>query len=321
MKNLWIWIIITGLLGSVAVVSAVSPENTGGDQGWYVIHCNVYGANVYFDDSFVGAIQQGTLTVPALTTGTYKTLTVRKSGYTTYTQNLTILPGKGMSVDLYATLNPLPETTPTVFGGDMGWYIVRCNIDGAAVSFDGIDEGTISHGMLYVPVYTTATPFQQYTVTKDGYISYTGTIRSYPGKGESVDLYATLNPSAGPTATAPGSIGGDIGWYVVHSNADGANVTFDNDPKGTISQGILRVQVYVTGTPYKTYTVSKSGYTTFTKSIDQYPAKGETIDLNGALTAVTPTPTATAKSPLPLEVTVAAILGTMGILRCSGKRE
>ena len=126
------------------------------------------------------------------------------------------------------------------------------------VSFDGVDEGTISHGVLYVPVYTTGTPFQGYIVTKDGYTTFAGTIRSYPGKGEAVDLYATLNPSAGQTATA-GSIGGDIGWFVVHSNIDGANVPFDNDYKGTISQGILRVQVYVTGTPYRTYTVSKPG--------------------------------------------------------------
>ena len=146
MKSLWIWIIIAGAVGSAALISSAAGQGTGGDQGWYVVHCNVYGANVYFDNNFVGTIQQGTLTFPALTTGSYQTLTVRKNGYTTYTQNLTLAPGKGESVDLYATLNPLPDTTPTIIGGDMGWYIVRCNIDGATVTFDGIVEGTIDPG-------------------------------------------------------------------------------------------------------------------------------------------------------------------------------
>ena len=70
MKNLWIWIIVAGLLGPAAVAPAASAQSTGGDMGWYVIHCNIYDANVYLDDSFVGTISQGTLTVPALTTGT-----------------------------------------------------------------------------------------------------------------------------------------------------------------------------------------------------------------------------------------------------------
>ena len=147
MKSVLIFIIIAGLLVSVAVVSAASAQDTGGDMGWYVIHCNIYGVNVYLDDRFVGTISQGTLTVPALTTGTYKTLTVRKNGYTTYTQNLTIVPGKGMSVDIYATLNPIPDTTPTVVGGI--WDGISCGATSMArqVTFDGIDEGTISHGI------------------------------------------------------------------------------------------------------------------------------------------------------------------------------
>ena len=227
MKSLWYLIIIVGLLGSAAVVSAETDQSTG-DMGWYVIHCNVYDASVYLDDRFVGTIPQGSLTVPALTTGSYKTLTVSKNGYTTYSQAITVLPGKGMSID----------------------------------------------------------------------------------------LYATLNPASGPTTTTLAPIGGDIGWYVIHSNVEGANVSFDNTPRGIISQGILRVQVYVTGTPYSTYTISKAGYIPFTGSIVNYPAKGETIDLNGTLTASAPAATATQKSPLPLEVTgIAVLFGLLEILR------
>jgi hypothetical protein len=319
MKSLLFWIVIAGVLGSASAVSAATDLSVSGDQGWYVIHCNIYGADVYLDDHFVGTIPQGTLTVPALTNGNYTTLTVRKNGYTTSTQELTVMPGKGQSIDLYATLNLQPQATTSI-GGDMGWYIVRCNINGATVFFDGTDKGTIGEGLLYVPVYTTGTPYQQYTVKKDGYSTFVGTIKSYPGKGESVDLYATLNPVSAPTASTQGGIGGDIGWYVVHSNVNGAMVSFDNETKGTISEGILRVQVYVTGTPYKSFTVTKSGYTPFTGLIDRYPAKGETVDLIGTLSVVTPTETSATKSPLPLEITcIAIILVAIGIIRNAGK--
>jgi hypothetical protein len=321
MKGLWYLIMVGILLGSVSAVSAQTDQGTGGDMGWYVIHCNVYDSNVYLDGRFVGTILQGTLTVPALTTGAYKTLTVKKNGYTTYNETISVLPGKGMSVDLYATLNPAPDATPTSVGGDMGWYIVRSNVDGATVYFDGVDKGTVTAGMLYVPVYVTATPYREYTVKKDGYTTFVGQITRYPAKAESIDLYATLNPTSPATATTPAGIGGDIGWYVVHSNVEGANVTFDNDPKGTISQGILRVQIYVTGTPYRNYTVSKSGYVPFTGMITQYPAKGETIDLPGTLAVATPTQTPSPKSPLPLGVTgLALVLGMICVIRSAGKK-
>jgi hypothetical protein len=322
MKNLWYLIMVAMLLGSVTTVSAQTDQSTGGDMGWYVVHCNVYDSNVYFDDRFVGTILQGTLTVPALTTGSYKILTVKKNGYTTFNQTISVLPGKGMSVDLYATLNPAPDTTPTSVGGDMGWYIVRCNVDGAIVYFDGVDKGTITSGMLYVPVYVTATPYREYSVKKDGYTTFVSQITRYPAKAESIDLYATLNPTSLTTATTPVVIGGDMGWYVVHSNAEGANVSFDNDPKGTISQGILRVPVYVTGTPYRTYIVSKSGYIPYNGIITQYPAKGETIDLTGTLTVATPTQTPTPKSPLPVGITaLALVLCMICVMRSAGKKQ
>jgi hypothetical protein len=275
----------------------------GGDQGWYVIHCNVYGANVYFDDKFVGTVQMGTLTIPASTTGTpYKTIRVQKYGYSTFVDSITQVPGQGESVDLYATLNQLPLTTQTSVGGDMGWYVVHCNIEGAHVQFDGSDKGDITQGVVYVPVYSTGTPYQGFTVEKDGFTPYKGTISNVPGKGETIDLYATLNPVATTVATpvTTGTTGGDIGYYAVHANVDGADVSFDNDVKGQISMGRLVVPVYVTGTPYKMFAVYKEGYIPFTGAIDQYPKKGETIDLNATLSpaasVTTAVPSATQKS-------------------------
>jgi hypothetical protein len=304
MKNEYLIVVILAMLISLCMFP-VSADNTtaGGDQGWYVIHCNVYGSDVYFDDKYIGTVQMGTLSFPASTTGTpYKKIRVQKHGYSPFVDSITQVPGKGGSVDLYATLNQLPDTTPTVIGGDVGWYVVHCNIDGATVMFDDSDRGVIMQGVVYVPVYSTGTPFREYTVKKDGYTTFSGTIANVPGKGETIDLYATLNPVATPTTTQV-KVGGDIGWYAVHCNIDGATVAFGNDAKGQVAQGNLTVMVYVTGTPYKTFTVYKTGYVPFTGTIDQYPGKGETIDLFATLNPVVtnttlPASTQTQKSPV-----------------------
>ena len=190
---------------------------------------------------------------------------------------------------------------------------MRCNVDGASVFFDDTELGTIAQGVLYVPVYTTAAPYRSFTVKKDGYSTFTGNIPSVPGRGESVDLYATINPLALTTSTGtPRLIGGDIGWFVVHSNVDGATVSFDNDPKGTITNGTLRVQVYVTGTPYRSYAVYKSGYVPFAGVIDARPGKGEITDLNAILApylnATSPAPAQTTKSPVPTWIAASALV-------------
>lgn len=197
---------------------------------------------------------------------------------------------------------------PTTVGGDQGWYEVMCNVDGATVYFNSQNVGQIQNGVLYVPVYSTGTPYTTYSVQMAGYTPYTGQINSVPGKGEFVTLYATLNPVA--TATPEQPIGGNVGWYVVNCNVDGATVFFDTTNVGQIAQGTLTVQVYVTGTPYKTYSVQMPGYTTFNAQITQYPAKGEKVNLYATLnplpTAV-PTTTAT-KAPLPAGIIVAGVM-------------
>lgn len=186
----------------LAVLPAGAEAPIGGDQAWYAVHCNVDGAKVYFDGEYKGDIQGNVLNVPVYTTGTpYKTYSVQKEGYTTFSDSIPGVPGKGDTFDLYATLNPTQPTQPPLIGGDIGWFTVHCNVDGASVSFDNTPQGAITNGILTVQVYTTATPFRTYTVTMPGYQTYTGTIDRYPGKGETVDLYATLNPAPTPTPT------------------------------------------------------------------------------------------------------------------------
>lgn len=200
------------------------------------------------------------------------------------------------------TVGLVPASAQQAIGGDQGWYAVHCNVDGAQVFFDEDYKGVIQSGVLTVPVYTTGTPYKEYTVQKEGYTTYTNSITGVPQKGQTIDLYATLN-LAQPTG---GPIGGDQGWYAVHCNVNGATVMFDNDVKGVIANGVLTVPVYVTGTPYRTYSVTMTGYTPFTAAITQYPAKGETVDLYSTLNPATTT--APTQGPLGI-ATVAGALG------------
>jgi hypothetical protein len=148
-------------------------------------------------------------------------------------------------------------------------------------------------------------------VSKDGYTTYSASLDGVPAAGETIDLYATLNPTVPAT---PVVIGGNQGWYKVNCNVDGAQVTFDNDVKGVITQGSLTVPVYTTGTPYQTYSVSAPGYVTYTSTVTQFPAKGETINLYATLNPQ-PTPVPATKSPLPLEISCAAVvIGALGMV-------
>ncbi len=197
----------------------------------------------------------------------------------------------------------------TPIGGNQGWYTVHCNVDGAQVYFDGQYKGDIAGGVLSVPVYTTGTPYKNYEVTKTGYTTYSGTPAPVPGIGETINLYATLNPVV---PTTPAVIGGSQGWYQVNCNVNGAQVTFDNTVAGTITQGSLTVPVYVTGTPYRTYSVSMPGYVTYTSPVNAYPAAGETVQLYATLNPQ-PTTAPTTKSPLPAALIIIGI-GIAGIL-------
>ncbi|MGD0080138.1 MAG: PEGA domain-containing protein [Methanoregula sp.] len=307
MKILHLIIVLAIIFILACMPLASADESAAGNQGWYVIHCNVYGADIYFDDKYVGRFQAGTMTVPASITGTpYKTIRVQRYGYITYTSSLTLVPGTDQTVDLNVTLDPISSITPTQtpVGSDTGRYVVHSNIEGATVLFDGVNMGIISGGNLTVPVYSTGTIYQSYTVQKDGYTTYSGEIGSVPQKGETIDLYSSLNPVAA-VLTTPAGAGGAVGWFVVHSNIDGASVSLDNDPMGVIMNGNLLIPVSANGTPYKTFTVYKSGYIPFTSTIDTHPAQNRTVDLYATLNPQTAT---TPKSMLPPGVSVLALL-------------
>ncbi len=82
-------------------------------------------------------------------------------------------------------------------------------------------------------------------------------------------------------------IGGDKGYFLVHSNVDGAEVYFNGRYRGIIENGTFLATIYLTAGPVYNYTVQKQGYSTFTAPITAYPPKDGTLDLYADLEPVT----------------------------------
>jgi hypothetical protein len=173
----------------------------GGNQGWYMFHCHADGAQVYLDDDFKGIIVDDELSVPVYSTAApYSRYTVTYEAYgfhQSVTRSVPAVPQKGETIDIYVDITPVPTPVPTIqpkpIGGDEGWFDVYCNVDGATVAFDNEIKGSISGNLLVVPIYTTGTPYTSVTVSAPDYETMTEPISYYPGKGETVDLYITLN--------------------------------------------------------------------------------------------------------------------------------
>jgi hypothetical protein len=305
---------------NLEITVSLTPKPTGSGTGWITVHSNVDGAAVAFNGLTKGTISGGVFTLEVSTTGTpYTTYSVSKSGYVTDSGSVT-MPSDGQTSDIYATLNPKPVTAPTTepttaatpIGGDVGWYAISCNVNGASVSFDSGYKGTISGGTLSVPVYSTGTPYTTYSVSKSGYVTVTGTLPAAPAKGQTVTIRVTLSPSgtlaptAQPTATSA-PLGSGQGYIVIHANVDGATVTVGSFTAGTIKNGVLRVPVSTTGTPYSAFTVSKAGYATATGTVPRQPSAGETVDMYVTLTAEQ-TPVPTTQSPVALPICLAGVL-------------
>jgi hypothetical protein len=105
---------------------------------------------------------------------------------------------------------------------------------------------------------------------------------------------ATREPTRIPTTeitiTIEPTLGGGKGWIDTYGNVDGATVYFDGVSQGTISGGILSVAVTPTGSPVRTISVSKSGYTTWSGPLSRMPASGEHVAVYATINPIT-TPT------------------------------
>ena len=154
------------------------------------------------------------------------------------------------------------------------------------------EQAAIDATLTLIPVTPTPTP--TLTPTPTPTITATPTPTPTQTPTPTPTITATPTPTATPIITAvptattvPGS---GKGWIRVDCNVDGAVVTFDSSyPGGTIAQGSSTTEVATTGTPFKTVTVTKSGYQTFSGPVTSWPADGETVTLYATLN-LNPTP-------------------------------
>ncbi len=102
-----------------------------------------------------------------------------------------------------------------------------------------------------------------------------------------------------PPAMCAETLGGDQGWYDIHTNVDGASIYFDGEYKGITSGGILSVAVYSTASPYSTVTASKDGYSSASSSLPTMPGAGEHQAVYLTLNQIQPTTGAISISSTP----------------------
>lgn len=99
-------------------------------------------------------------------------------------------------------------------------------------------------------------------------------------------LSAVLIFNAAAVTTTP--IGGDMGTYRIHCNVEAAKVFFDGEFKGNITSGILDVPVYLTGTPYRSFSIEKEGYYPYSGQIHSIPVKGSVVNIYATMSAIPP---------------------------------
>jgi hypothetical protein len=256
--------------------------------GWLTILSTPSGAEVSIDGRPAGVTP---VTGRELGAGTHA-IRITLAGYETYQSAKELHTGEQGAVD--ATLTPVPVTTvpttrvttrptgvptssPTIpcIGCDKGWIRVNCNVNGATVSFDDLSSGcTITGGSCDTEVGTTSTPFRTFSVQKPGYKLFTGPVTSWPAKGETVNLYATLNPEPTPS----------YGNIQVGSHPSGAVVTLD----GGSWQYTPATFTSVTAGTSHSLQISMSGYQPYGTSV--YVTAGQTETVNAYLVPNSPQP-------------------------------
>ena len=178
------------------------PSSTlpGPEVGWLSITSTPSAASVEIDGKLAGVTP---VIGRELGAGTSHTVRISMDGFEPYATSVTVSAGEEAAVDgtLIQLPTPVPTTVPTVvpthepIGGGKGWISVSANVDGAVVAFDNNAPGcTIAAGSCDTEVTVTGTPYRTFIVRRAGFSTYTGDVTGWPQQGETVHLYATLNP-------------------------------------------------------------------------------------------------------------------------------
>jgi outer membrane protein assembly factor BamB len=160
-----------------------------------------------------------------------------------------------------------------------------------------------------IPNATVRNPVHTYTA--EGTFNVTLTISNSAGSSTLVRQHMIM-------AVPPIITGGGKGYYLIHSNVEGAKVYFNHDwYVGNITNGTLLVQTCLTCTPVRTFTVQKCGYFPLTQNITRHPHQDEVIDLYANLTAprepIIPDFTANVTEASAPPLTVAFTLHAVGV--------
>jgi hypothetical protein len=257
-------------------------EPPGPQVGWLTIVSTPSGAEVLLDGEAAGVTP---VTGRELDAGTH-IIRIIMAGYQPYQTRKAIGAGEQAAVD--AELEEVPVTaTPTAppfspcVGCDKGWIRVNCNVNGATVSFDQLLSGcTITGGSCDTEVGTTSTPFRTFTVQKPGYQIFTGTVSSWPARGQTVNLYATLNPvqSTGNIQV----ISHPSGAVVI---LDGGSWQYTPATFTSVSAGLHYLQISMSG--YQPYGVSAYVTPGQTATVNAYLAPKPPQPQTGSLNIVT----------------------------------
>ncbi len=151
------------------------------------------GAAIYVNGAYEGV---SPVTITDLLPATYS-MKATLSGYPDDEQRIAISAGR---TSFYS---PVFYPSPPPAGSGQGIIAVYSNVDGAQVSFDNVNEGNITNGVLYVTVAVTGTPVRTYRVESPGYIPYTASLAQWPASGEIIKVQAPLVPLPVPTTHAP----------------------------------------------------------------------------------------------------------------------
>ena len=103
---------------------------------------------------------------------------------------------------------------------------------------------------------------------------------------DNVNIDTTYTPAEGMAYRE--QIGGDVGYFSISSVPSGADVIFDGKFLGETP---VVTDVYATGSPSHSISISKYGYNTWTRTYNQNPPPGQTIYVNADLQPVVQTGT------------------------------
>ena len=227
------------------VTITVEPT-IGGGKGWIDTYGNVDGATVYFDGAPQGTIAGGILSVAVTPTSTpVRTVSVSKSGYTTWSGPLSRMPASGEHVAVYATINPIPTQT-TVPPVQNGAIYAQSSPAGAAIYMNGNFQG-------YSPITLPNLPTGTYSMKASlpGYTPDTKLINVYSGQT------ATYYPVLQPSPPAPRS----TGTVSVTSSPDHALIYADGNYQG---KAPLTVTLYPGSHSFR---ITLPGYSDYTATV------------------------------------------------------